>query len=180
MTKGKKYRIPTEDRLTRQAVYYLERYSSSVANLRRVLQRKIARAARANDLDESQFSQMLEDVIAKCERAGMVNDTSYAEVKVASQRRRGYSRRQITAKLRTKGVSAQVLEQIFAKDETSDEQAAVRLAQRKRIGPWRTRGDRESYRDKDMAALCRAGFSFDLARRIVTGDADDLLTDQQP
>ncbi|WP_417683826.1 regulatory protein RecX [Roseibium sp.] len=177
MKPTRKFKVPTEERLIRQAVYYLERYATSVENLRRVLERKVARAARANDLNEQDFSELIDSVIAKCERSGMVDDRRFAETKVASQRRRGYSSRQITAKLQSRGVKADVVEDVLRSHELDDAQAAIVMARRKRIGPWRTRGNRSDFRDKDMAALCRAGFSFENARRIIDGDVEDLLAE---
>lgn len=180
MTPGRKYKIPTEERLTRQAVYYLERYATSLDNLRRVLERKVQRAARANDRDPKDFSTMIDTVLAKCERSGMVDDNAFAQAKVASQRRRGASRRQIEAKLRAKGVSADVVNKALADHQSDDWSAAIRLAQRKRIGPWRTRGSRADHRDKDLAALCRAGFGFDIARRLIDADAQEFETHETP
>ena len=53
-----------------------------------------------------------------------------------------------------------------------DEAAQLRrLAQRKRLGPYRP-GEREPYRDKDIRALVRAGFPVSLAMRVVDGDAE--------
>ncbi len=173
----KRYRIPTEERLTRQALYYLDRYASSASNLRRVLERKVMRAAASHDRDPAEFQTMIDSVMAKCQRSGVVDDMQYAETKIAGQRRRGRSRRQIEAKLRSKGIAADVLDKAFESDTKDDQTAAVILARRKRIGPWRTRGDRDAFRDKDMAALCRAGYGFDIARRIVDGDADELQSE---
>ena len=48
---------------------------------------------------------------------------------------------------------------------------ARRLAQRKRLGPYRP-GEREPYRDKDLRAMVRAGFSLGLAKRVVDGEPD--------
>ena len=48
---------------------------------------------------------------------------------------------------------------------------ARRLAQRKRLGPYRP-GDREPYREKDVRSLVRAGFSVSLAKAVVDGEAE--------
>ncbi|MEP4034782.1 regulatory protein RecX [Roseibium polysiphoniae] len=174
---GKRYKIPTEERLTRSAIHYLDRYSSSAANLQRVLERKVMRAAHFHERDPAEFSDMIDAVVAKCQRTGMVNDVTFAETKVASQRRRGRSQRQIEARLRSKGVSAEIVTQALEQSDTSDLEAAVIFARRRRLGPWRTRGARADYRDKDMAALCRAGFNFDMARHIVDGSPEDQEPD---
>ena len=45
--------------------------------------------------------------------------------------------------------------------------AAVRFSQRKKIGPFRIRGDRAVFIKRDLASLGRAGFSFEVAKKIV-------------
>ena len=52
----------------------------------------------------------------------------------------------------------------------SDRDAAWALARRRRLGPYR-RIDRKAFREKDLQAIARAGFSFSLAREVV--DAAD-------
>ncbi|MEP3304143.1 MAG: regulatory protein RecX, partial [Roseibium sp.] len=122
---GRRYKIPTEERLTRSAIHYLDRYSSSAANLQRVLERKVMRAAHFHERDPGEFSELIDAVVAKCQRIGMVNDVTFAETKVASQRRRGRSKRQIEARLRSKGVSAEIVTQALEQSDTSDLEAAV-------------------------------------------------------
>lgn len=170
MNNSRTYKLPTEDRLTRSAIHYLDRYASSTENLRKVLSRKVQRAARAHDKSPEEFAGLIEAVVDKCRRAGLVDDRVYAETKLASLRRRGRSKRQIEAQLAARGVSRDVIAEVVSADETSDLDAAAAYARRRRLGPWRTRGDRETFREKDMAALCRAGYAFDIARRVIGGD----------
>lgn len=173
MKRPKTYKVPTEERLIRSAIAYLDRYASSAENLRRVLSRKVARVAHALDRDAAEFTELVDTVVERCKRSGLVDDTAYAEAKIASLRRRGGSKRQIAAKLGAKGVERPVIEKTMAQDTVEDLAAAKVLAKRRRIGPWRTRGARIDYRDKDMASLCRAGFGFDTARTVIDADRDD-------
>lgn len=168
----RKYRLPTEDRLTRAAIHYLDRYSSSLENLRKVLTRKVKRAATANGRSPEEFREIVDRVVEKCRRAGMVDDRTYAETKLAGLRRRGRSKRQIEATLASKGVDRDLIASVVDRDDTSDLEAAQTYARRRKLGPWRTRGQREERREKDMAALCRAGYSYDIARKVIDA-ADD-------
>ena len=173
---GKKvrvYKLPTEERLMRSAIAYLDRYASPAENLRRVLSRKVMRAAHALEREPHEFSEMIDLVVDRCQRSGLVDDQAYAETKLSSLRRRGGSKRQIEAKLSAKGVDRAVIERVMADDTGDDLTAAKALARRRRIGPWRTRGNRADFRDKDMASLCRAGFSFDTARRIIDSEHNE-------
>lgn len=173
MPDKRKPRIPNVERLTRAAVHYLERYSSSKNNLRHVLERRVLKACRYHDLDPGDFSEMIDAVVEKCLNAGLVNDQSYAETKTASLRRRGSSRRKIEAHLAAKGVDRGTIEAVLDDDQGSDTEAAITYARRRRLGPFRKTADRQKRRDKDLAAMCRAGFSFDIARQIIDASEDD-------
>jgi regulatory protein len=160
--------------LQRAALAYLERYASSSENLRRVLRRKLARRLRGSDKEvgDQSLSRLIDEVVAQCIRGKLVDDTLYASGKVGSLRRKGGSARSIEARLAAKGVDRATIATVLAEDGDPAEAewlAAHARARRRRIGPYRT-GDRAAFRDKDMGALMRAGFAFDVARRIVDGD----------
>jgi regulatory protein len=56
----------------------------------------------------------------------------------------------------------------------------VTLARRRRLGPYRPEADREARREKDLAALARAGFGYDIARTVIEAsdiEALETLTD---
>lgn len=168
-----RYKIPTEERLTRSALHYLERYASSEANLRKILHRKVLKACQALDRNPEDFDEMIDAVVARCAASGLVNDLTYAETKTAGLRRRGQSRRKIEAHLGAKGVDRQTIETVLSEDPGTDEDAAATFARRRRLGPFRKSADREARRDKDLAAMCRAGFSFEIAKRVIDSEADD-------
>lgn len=165
-----KYKPPTQDRLTRSALHYLERYASSEANLRRVLERKVLKACTALELDPSEFSGLIDAVVESCMRNGLLNDKTYAETKAAGLRRRGGSTRKIEAQLAAKGVDRETIEAVLQDKDQSDVNAAWVFARRRRLGPYRTSGKRAERRDKDLAAMCRAGFSFEIARRVIDAE----------
>lgn len=169
---GKRYKLPSEERLTRSAIHYLDRYASSLENLRKVLNRRVNRATQANGRSPDEFAVLVDKVVEKCQRAGMVDDRSYAETKLAGLRRRGRSKRRIMATLSAKGVAKDVIAAVIDQDDTSDLDAARTYARRRKLGPWRPQAVRKDFRDKDMAALCRAGYSFEIARKVIDA-ADD-------
>jgi regulatory protein len=159
--------------LQRAAMAYLERYSSSAENLRRVLRRKVDKRCRLRGEDPSEFHDAIDEVVAKSLRIGLIDDTRFAEARVATLRRRGGSARAIQAKLSAKGLDRSTIAAALDGEEGNEEKAALAFARRRKLGPFRP-GERAPYRDKDLAALARAGFRFDLARRIVDGDGEDL------
>ena len=159
-------RAVTPAYLERAALAYLERFASSAQNLARVLKRKVERRCRLRAEDPAPFIALIEDVVARAVRGGLVDDRRYAEGRVASLRRRGGSARGIGAKLAAKGVARETVAAVLVGGEDDELAAAHALARRRRLGPYRT-GDRAAFREKDLAALARAGFGFAIARRIV-------------
>ncbi|SDU09419.1 regulatory protein RecX [Stappia sp. ES.058] len=174
----RKMRAPTEERLMRAALHYLDRYGSSAGNLRRVLERKVWRVAAALEEDPATFAHLIDIVVSRCEASGLVDDRLYAESKIISERRKGRSARRIAAVLQTKGISQEMAETLLARDETTDLAAACIAARKKRFGPWRKGGADTERQRKEIASLCRQGFRLSLARKVVeASDSDTLLSD---
>ncbi|WP_408022668.1 hypothetical protein [Stappia albiluteola] len=96
-------------------------------------------------------------------------------MRVTSLRRRGRSSRKIRATLSAKGVEASVLDAAMQKDDGSDLAAAIIHARRRRIGPWRTKPADENTRSREIASICRAGFSYGIARRVVEANSPEDL-----
>lgn len=161
--------------LENAALHYLERFASSRANLTRVMERKIMRSAAHWGDDPDVARGQWQAVLQKLIRLGYVNDESYAEQKVRGLVGRGGSQRAVRAKLAAKGIAPDLADQALARLQEDlgdvDRAAAIRLARRRRLGPYRIK-DRALHRDRDLAALARAGFDFETARAII--DAQDM------
>jgi regulatory protein len=168
---------PTPERLEKGALAYLERYAASREGVRRVLMRKVERAARAGIAGREEGAEAVEKVLAKLAAKGLLNDKLYAEGLAASLARRGLARGRIADRLKLKGVGKdEIGAALDAVDETgdTDRARAIRWAKKKRLGPYGDPAKREARRMRDIAALARAGFEPELARRIVTADIDAL------
>ncbi|WP_279482582.1 regulatory protein RecX [Aureimonas sp. SK2] len=161
----------TREWLFRAASHYLERYASTEANLRRVLERKVMRRAHLRGEEPGEFEPLIGETVARFVDLKLIDDRSFAEARLASLRRRGTSLRQTAAKLAEKGVDRETVATVLAGDETDEAEAARRLAKRRRLGPHRLR-DRAERRDRDIAALMRAGFSYKHASDAIDGEAD--------
>lgn len=174
-------RRATPDYLERSALHYLERFATSSANLRRILMSKVERSAQAHGTGREEGAGWVEALIERFRRSGLLDDRLYAEAKAASLHRRGTSTRRIREKLATKGVGRDEAEAALAAVEEDAEGdpdlvAASAYARRRRIGPYRREG-REEHRDRDLAALARAGFSYEVARRVVEARDATALED---
>jgi len=157
--------------LENAALHYLQRYAASSAQLRRVLRRRVLRASMVEEVDAAAAHGEIDRLVERYLAAGLLDDRRYAEAQAASLGRRGASRHRIRQRLAAKGVDADLVEdalQVAAEESgASDLAAACILARRKRLGPYRKTGDRAAHRQKDLAALARAGFSLAIARRVL-------------
>lgn len=175
----------TPSYLENAALHYLERFASSSANLKRVLLRKVDRSVaywseHGETGTRDDHVAQVDTVIAKLARLGYLNDAAYAEAKVRALHRAGKGSRTIRATLAAKGVAvdhADAALDALAEDVVEpDVAAAIRLAKKRRLGPFR-RDSRDEMRQKDLAALARAGFDFDTCRRVIDAASADLLED---
>lgn len=160
-----------ESWMRKSALHYLGQRSTSVANLRLVLQRR----ARRKLGPEVDVVDLIERTIDHCRQLGFIDDASFVEARLHAGRSRGLSARRIGAALAAKGVDRALVAQALAGEDRDkvEERAAARLAQRRRIGPWR-RADRDAEVEREIAILARGGFAVSLARRIIIADPDEI------
>jgi len=165
----------SERRLEQAALRYLERYAASSGHLRRLLLRKLERAGPLAEPERVEAAALADKVVARLQRQGLLDDRAYAQARVRSLHRRGRGERAIRHQLAAKGLSATLIEEALAAlraDEPEpDLAAAIAFARRRRLGPFRPAGARAERRARDLAALARGGFGYDIARRVI--DAAD-------
>ncbi len=172
---------PDPDGLREAALNHLARYAATEAGLRRMLERRIERwARRAADGDAEDVAAqaaaaraIVPDVVARLAAAGAVNDAAYAESRAHSLLRAGRSRHAVAALLAAKGVDPVTARSALPDDEQSELAAALVLARKRRIGPFRAgeAPDAAGLR-RELAVLARAGFPQPVARRALALDAD--------
>jgi regulatory protein len=167
----------TATALENSALHYLGRFATSSGNLRRVLLRKVARSA-IEEGDRSAGLRLVEELIARYLRSGLLDDRAYAAQAASSLARRGASRHAIGGKLAQKGVAAELVKEALQGLDaggSSELASACALIRRRRLGPYRAPALRAASRNKDLAALARAGFSLDIARRVLAARDIDAL-----
>lgn len=162
----------TPQRLKNIALFYLKRFETTVFSLRQVLYKRINDYAYQNkDFNKTEAYQWAEDILQDFVRYDYVNDERFAELKIRDYMAMGKSLRYIQAKLKEKGVSSDVIEKLFGELEYDEFESALNWAKKKHIGPFR--GDEDSrlaHRQKDMAALARAGFSYDIIQKVFSSE----------
>jgi len=179
--KRKGPRKATAKSLENAALHYLERFATSRENLRRVLMRRVERSVRHHGTDRDEGARFIDDIIAKLEGLGLLDDRAYSEMRVRGLRRRGQSSRAVRASLMQKGVDSATIDDTLDTEEddegTGDPEltAAITLARKRRLGPYRPEEARKDNREKDLATLARAGFSYDMALRVVDAETVEDL-----
>jgi len=172
----------TAKRLQDAATAYLERYPTTAEGLRRILDRRVARARMAEAPIVADVERVIAEIVARFVAAGAIDDKAFAQTKARALHRRGTSGRLTRQKLKLAGVDADTLDRAMAGlDQELDTdprqrewKAATALARRRRLGPFRDK-ERKEHRNRDLAAMARAGFDYDLARRVIDAVDSDAL-----
>ena len=85
----------------------------------------------------------------------------------------GKPARYIIGKLKAKGISPSQVEDILAQQEYNPFETALKFARRKKIGPFRLAESRAQFKQKDMAALVRAGFDYNTVCEVLNYETDN-------
>jgi len=176
----------TPEKLKNSALYYLERYDTSSAHLRRRLHQKIQLSAKVHGTDPEEGAAAVEQLIARFTELGLLDDARFAREQVRRLLARGTSGAMIRNRLRAKGLTAEEIDAALAADEAGgagrELRAALRYARRRRLGPYRLDGrpgERAERRDRDLAALGRQGFDFETALQVIDCE-DPALLEAEP
>ncbi|MCB9680757.1 MAG: RecX family transcriptional regulator [Alphaproteobacteria bacterium] len=165
-------------------MWYLESHDAPVAHVRRLLMQRVRRAVAVHDQELAACEAMVDTLLASCVENGLLDDRRYSLVRCRTQRERGRSEAQLRADLRSKGVSSALIDEVVtatrAEGADPDRLAAIRYARRRRFGPWRRPDAREDAARKELAAMARAGFRFDVARAVLDADDAMALEDELP
>jgi regulatory protein len=181
-------KAPTAGRLREAALAHLARFAATEVALRRVLERRVDRWARAAETEgqprEATAAAAAAGRAAAAEVArsmvatGVVDDAAFAESRAKRLARAGRSRRAIAAHLASKGIAAETAAAAIPDDEDTELDAALAYCRRRRIGPFARAAEDAEARRKAMGALARGGFAQPVARRALAMDpveAEDRL-----
>lgn len=160
----------------RSGLAYLDRYGGPRARVLRTLERR----AHRKELVGEEAAKMVAAAMAKLDALEIMDDAAFAAGKASALRRKGNSRRAAMAKLQNTGLDRDIAAAAIAHldadaDDPDDAEriAARRYAQRRRFGPFRYDPDiRAERRDRDVAAMARAGFPVGLAMDVIDGEEE--------
>ncbi|MXO65266.1 regulatory protein RecX [Altericroceibacterium endophyticum] len=163
------------EKLEEMALAYVARFATSAAKLERYLKRKLRERGWE---DEAEDYPDVSGLVARYVDQRFVDDEAYAQAKSGSLLRRGYGARRVAQALGEAGIAENLREEV-APDEAQRRRAALALARKRRFGPfhqnWRDGDDDEdeapaldrAVREKQIAAMLRAGHSLDMARTVI-------------
>lgn len=163
------------ERLHELALFYLGKFATTRSKLSYYLNRKV-RERGWEGSEQPDVDRLVERLAA----SGLVDDAAYALSKSRSLTERGYGASRVRQSLRMAGVDEEdgaEAHELAAEEAAS---AALRFAKRRRIGPFSANIPERKERERALAAMIRAGHSFELARRVVDAepgseiDLDDL------
>ena len=148
-------------RLEELAVAYVARFSTTRAKLETYLQRKVRERGWADE-SEPQVAALAERMVA----AGYVDDAVYARAKSGSLLRRGFGGRRVAQALQSAGIS-EGLREDMRPGEGAERRAAFAMVRKRRFGPFGAEPPDPARREKQLAAMLRAGHPLDKARQLV-------------
>ena len=153
-----------QKKLLKYAIDYLSKYDSSKKNLIEIIKRKIFRL-NISGIEKSKLINEIENIILKLEKNDLINDKRYIFSKISSLSRLGKSKIFIFNYLIKKGIKNTEIEEsleVFLENNDNWELNSAKLyAKKKRL----LQSD-EAY-EKKLAKMARAGFSYDICKKIL-------------
>jgi len=158
------------------ALRYLERFDAPAAKLRTLLLKK-GRALAPEETTKDELEACVNELVARFQGSGIIDDSRFAASSIRTLRQRGLGERAILHRLSAKGIEAQTVREALTRVDADTEKpelaAAIRFARRRRLGAFRKTPPTAKERHKDLQALARAGFSYDVAQRALGAEALD-------
>ncbi len=152
------------------ALRYVERFATTRGRLTDYLRRKIReRGWEGEVVDPATIAERFAE-------RGYIDDRAYAEAKATAMARRGLGARRVAGALHQAGVGGEDADAIAPDIAARAVEAALTFARRRRIGPFADTAADRAQREKQIAAMLRAGHAATLARRIAAmGPGEEWL-----
>jgi regulatory protein len=152
-------------RLEELALAYVARFATSRAKLEAYLDRKLRERGWAGD-DAGENEPGVAALAERFVAAGYVDDAAFARARSGSLLRRGYGQRRVAQALGAAGIGEDIRAEVRA-GEGARRQAALVMARKRRLGPFGPGPADRAAREKQIAAMLRAGHGLDSARELV-------------
>lgn len=167
MKRARKARPLDAARLEELALTYVARFATSAAKLERYLLRKLRERGWEDD-GEPAITPLVERYVS----LGYVDDEAFARARTGSLLRRGYGPRRVQQALGEAGIDEQVREDVRP-SEAQERRAVLALARKRGFGPFGRHPVDRDRREKQIAALLRAGHRLDSVREMVDAASEE-------
>ncbi len=144
------------------ALSYAARFATSGAKLEAYLARKLRERGVAEDAGAVDPRAVVERLV----ELKYVDDEAYARARAGGLLRRGYGGRRIDQALRAAGIDDDLREEV-SPEEVPARRAALALARKRGFGPFGVQPPDMARREKQIAAMLRAGHGFDMVRAVI-------------
>ncbi len=181
--KRRKARPLDETGLKDLALAYVARFSTTGSKLEQYLARKLRERGVAQDADGRVRELDVTGLVSQLIELGYVDDDAYARAKSRDLTARGYGARRVEQALWAAGVEDGVRED-HAPGEAESRRAAILLARKRGFGPFGRAVEedepveaRHKRREKQVAAMLRAGHQYEHAAFILDAAATEEIDD---
>ena len=172
MTRRRRNSPPLDrTRINDLALSYVARFATSSGRLEAYLQRKM-RERGVVDGEEIDVPA----IVARMVELRYIDDEAYARARSGGLLRKGYGARRVEEALRAAGIEEGVRDEI-APGERAKRLAAFTLARKRGFGPFGREAPDPSRREKQIAAMIRAGHGFEAARTLIDAPDEEAAED---
>ncbi len=156
----------SEQRLYNITLFYLERFDASTLKVKQMLERRIQKEKAKGAIVPNNAQELIQNVINRMQNLGYINDERFAQIQIKKLCSAGKSKSFILNKLKQAGITGEIAKNLLSEfdleNESSDLTRAEQWLKKHRKGQFRSKNADEFYQ-KDLAALARAGFSYEIA-----------------
>lgn len=159
----------TQQKLADLSLSYLAKFATSSAKFEAYLRRKLRERGW-----EGEGEPDLDSLVRKYIALGYIDDAQYAAARSRSLQSRGFGGRRIAQDLFHAGIDDAIQEDVRP-TRIQQREAAVRLARKRRFGPFYRQEIDDGRAQKQIGALLRAGHALDDARFVVAARSENEL-----
>ncbi len=149
------------------ALAYVARFATSGGKLEAYLGRKLRERGWEGE-DEPEIAAL----VTRFAELGYIDDASYARARSGELLRRGYGPRRVSQALGQAGIGEELRHAVRASDYEA-RAAALHFARKRRFGPFASGPAGRAVREKQLAAMIRAGHGFAVARSVIEAADED-------
>lgn len=129
------------------------------------------------DVSGAEYNAALNAVIAQLLVQNLLSDTRYGQSRIRQLYARGKATNFIKQDLHRNGLDAFLIEDLLSatadEEYSPDELAALRYIKKRKFGCYRIANVDYKQKQKELAALARQGFGYDLASRMLALEYDE-------